>query len=61
MNLNEKTGKFKQELLDNRAKLVEDVNQIGKDVDEFIELGEIELVEERVVTVSEIESKLKQA
>lgn len=61
MNLNEKTEKFKQELLDNRAKLVEDVNQIGKDVDEFIELGEIELVEERVVTVSEIESKLKQA
>jgi len=61
VNLNEKTEKFKQELLDNRAKLVEDVNQIGKDVDEFIELGEIELVEERVVTVSEIESKLKQA
>lgn len=59
--MNEKTEKFKQELLDNRAKLVEDVNQIGKDVDEFIELGEIELVEERVVTVSEIESKLKQA
>ena len=61
VNLNEKTEKFKQELVDNRAKLVEDVVQMGKDVDEFIQLGEIELVEERVVTVSEIEAKLKQA
>ena len=46
-----KTEKFKQELVDNRAKLVEDVVQMGKDVDEFIQLGEIELVEERVVCV----------
>ena len=60
-NLQARAERFKQELLNNRVKLVEDVNKISRDVDEFIELGEIELVEERVATVSDIESKLKNA
>ena len=54
-------AKFKDDLKKDVKKLMEEIDLIASEVNSFISLGDIDLVEERVAHVHDIEKKLKKA
>ena len=51
--------RFQDELRSDQKTLVEDIDSISAVVDQFVEQGDINAVEERLAYVQEVESKLK--